>query len=445
MPSLSRRHFLVTGSLAAGALATVTPIFGREQEIRPVKSADLHDWNVVRQQFDLDPAYTHLGLFFLASHPRPVRAAIESYRRKLDANPFLTVDRGMFEAQENNIPLRVATAIGKYIGANAQDIALTQNTTTGLSLIYHGLPLKAGDEVLTTINDHYVHHESIRLSTERNGASWRKVALWDSWDSIAIDGIVDRLRREIRPNTRAVGLTWVHSQSGVRMPIRRIADMLAEVNRNRSAAERALLVVDGVHGFGVEDPKITELGADAFSAGLHKWMFAPRGTGFVWARPEVWATMRPLIPSFSSWDLFNAWGAGKPPSTTPNATWFSPGGFQSFEHQWAIPAAIDFHRAIGSERITRRIHALNQQMNEELRKLPNVKIVYTPTDPQLNAGMVCFDLKSLDAPKTVSKLLEKKILASTTPYTVPFARVAFGVMNMPEEIERTARAVRSLG
>lgn len=442
MPSLSRRHFLVTGSLAAGALATVTPIFGKDQEIRPVKSRDLHDWGVVRDQFDLDPAYTHLGLFFLASHPRPVRAAIEAYRRKLDANPFLTTEQGMFEAPEHNIPLKVATAIGAYIGANAQDVAITQNTTTGLSLIYHGLPLKAGDEILTTINDHYVHHESIRLATERNGASWRKVATWDSWDSVTADDIVDRLRREIRPNTRVVGVTWVHSQSGVRMPIRRIADMIADVNRGRD--KRVLLVVDGVHGTGVEDPAITALGADAFSAGLHKWIFAPRGTGFVWAKPDVWAMMRPLIPSFTSWDLFLAWGAGRPPTTTPNATWFTPGGFQAFEHQWAIPAALDFHRSIGPARITQRIHALNQQMNEEIRKLPNVKIVYTPTDPALNAGMVCFDMKNFDAPTTVKKLLEKKIIASTTPYTVPFARVAFGIMNTPAEIERTARAIRSL-
>src|SRR5438105_1738622 len=201
---LSRRSFLVTGSLAAGALATVKPFAAKA-----AAPEDLQDWSVVRQQFDLDPNYAHLGLFYLTSHPRPVRAAIESYRKQLDANPFLTVERGMFE---DNIPLRVTTAIGNYTGANAQDIALTQKTTTGL-------------------------------------------------------------------------------------------------------------------------------GADAFSAGLHKWISAPRGTGFVWAKPEVWATMRPLIPSFSTFELFNAWEEGHPPTTTPKAAWFTPGGFHSFEHQWAVPAA----------------------------------------------------------------------------------------------------------
>src|SRR5436190_2870481 len=305
----SRRRFLVTGSLAAGALASVKPFAAKA-----AAPEDLHDWDVVRGQFDLDPAYTHLGLFYLTSHPRPVRAAIELYRRKLDANPFLTVEQGMFEEPERNLPLRVTTALGKYIGGNADDIALTQNTTTGLSLIYHGLPLKSGDEILTTNNDHFVHHEAIRLSTERSGASWRKIPTWDSWDSISIDGIVDHIRREIRPNTRVLGITWVHSESGVRMPVRRIADMIADVNRNR--AQRVLLVVDGVHGVGVESPQIVALGADAFSAGLHKWIFAPRGTGFVWAKPEVWATMRPLIPSFTAPDLFQAWGEGKPPSGT---------------------------------------------------------------------------------------------------------------------------------
>jgi isopenicillin-N epimerase len=439
---LSRRRFLVTGSLAAGALATVTPITAKKPEPKRAP-ADLHDWSAVRQQFDLAPEYVHLGLFYLASHPRPVREAIEQYRRRLDANPFLTVERSMFERPENSMPVKVCGAIARYIGADANDIALTQNTTTGLTLIYFGLPLKPGDEVLTTDQDHYVHHEAIRLSSERNGATWRKVALFDSFDSISADEIVDRMRTAIRPNTRAVGVTWVHSSSGLRMPIRRIADMIREVNANRAAADRLFLIVDGVHGMGVEDPHIMQLGCDAFAAGTHKWIFGPRGTGFVWAKPDVWAAMRPLIPSFTSFDLFEAWEAGKPPVGPARASWFTPGGFQAFEHWWALPAAFDFHQAIGPARVTERIHALNQQMNAELRKLPNV-VVYTPPSPELCAGMVCFDVKGMQSTAVVAKLLAKRIVASTTPYRIPFGRVAFGLMNTPDEVTMTARAVREL-
>jgi selenocysteine lyase/cysteine desulfurase len=240
-----------------------------------------------------------------------------------------------------------------------------------------------------------------------------------------------------------VGVTWVHSASGLRLPIRRIADAIATVNAQRGASDRVLLVVDGVHGIGVEDPKIVSLGADAFAAGTHKWIFGPRGTGFVWARPEVWASMRPLIPTFTAFEIFDAWAKEKRPDGPPRAAWFSPGGFQSYEHHWALPEAFDFHEAIGSSRITERIHALNLQMNDELRKIPNV-IVYTPRNADLIAGLVCFDVKGKHAEEVVQKLLEKKIIASTTPYAVPFARVAFGVMNTPGEVEKTASAVRSL-
>ena len=185
------------------------------------------------------------------------------------------------------------------------------------------------------------------------------------------------------------------------------------------------------------------MGADLFSAGLHKWIFGPRGTGFVWAKPDVWAGMRPLIPTFQTLDLFTAWAEGHPPRVKAHGSMFSPGGFQAFEHHWAVPAAIEFHERIGPSRVTERIHALNAQMREGLGKMPHV-VNYTPTSSALSAGMVCFDVKGLKAKQAVERLLSKKIIASTTPNAVPFARVACGIMNTPGEVESTLRVIRSL-
>jgi len=442
--SLSRRRLIVSGTLAAAGSA-LAPAVTLAERLRPDLSLPpkLDNWQTVREQFDLAPEYIHLGLFFLTSHPRPVRTAIENLRRRLDQNPFLTVERGMFEDNRPKFYETVTKSLGGYLGADPADIAITSNTTSGLSVIYHGLPLKPGDEILTTNQDHYVHHEAIRLATERSGATWRKIPIFDSYDAISRDEIVDRIKRAIRPRTRAVGITWVHSSSGLRMPVRQVADALAEVNRSRSGEDRVLLVVDGVHGLGVEDPAITALGADLFAAGLHKWIFAPRGTGFVWARPEVWATMRPLMASFQWLEEFDAWGAERPVRPPVRAALFSPGGFQAFEHHWAIPAAIEFHQRIGPSRITERIHELNQQMRDGLSRMPHV-MVYTPASAELNAGMVCFDVKNRKAKETVERLQAKGILASTTPYAVPFSRVACGIMNTPGEVEATLRAVRAL-
>ena len=439
---LTRRNFLLrsSASLAAGALA---PLLANSEQTKQDAPNHYHDWKTVRREFDLAPDYIHLGLFYLASHPRPVREAIERYRRQLDANPFLTTEPALFENAEQNILKKTCSVIANYIDGDSQDIALTQNTTTGLSLIYHGLPLRQGDEILTTTHDHFVHHESIRLATRRCGATWHKIALFDSYESISSGEITERIRKAIGPRTRAVGLTWVHSSSGVRLPVRRISDMMAEVNAGREEKDRVLLIVDGVHGLGVEDPKVTALGCDAFSAGTHKWIFGPRGTGFVWAKPAVWANMRPLIPTLHSLQPFEAWEAEKEPIPPARAAWFSPGGFQAFEHMWALPVAFDFHQKIGPARITRRIHQLNRQLKEGLARMPHV-VLHTPIDEDLSAGMVCFEVRGLKPEQVVQRLLKQKIVASTTPYQVTYARIGCSIVNTPEEVEKTLGAVSQL-
>jgi isopenicillin-N epimerase len=422
---ITRRNFLVSGSLslAAGALSPLLVQAGKTKTSVP---ADFKDWDSVRREFELAPDYIHLALFFLASHPRPVRQAIEQYRQKIDANPFVAVDSAIFEPTDQNIPLQVCRAIANYIGGDAQDIALTQNTTTGLALLYHGLPLREGDEILTTTHDHFVHHESIRLATGRCGATWRKIPLFDSHNAISPDKIAERIRKAIGPKTRAVGVTWVHSSSGLRLPVTRIAQGLAEVNAHREEKDRVLLIVDGVHGLGVEDPKITALGCDAFAAGTHKWMFGPRGTGFAWAKPALWERMRPVIPSFMSPAVFEAWEQEREQQAAPRAAWFSPGGFQALEHYWALPEAIRFHQNIGPARITARIHELNGQMKEGLAQMPHVQL-YTPRDDNLSAGIVCFDVKGLKPEEVVKRLLGQRIVTSTTPYRISYARVSVSI------------------
>src|SRR5215510_10935646 len=130
---LTRRDFLISGSLslAAGAFS---PLLVEAEKAKPGTPADFKDWESVRGEFELSPDYIHLALFFLASHPRAVRQAIEQYRKKIDANPLLTVESAIFEPVGGGIPLQVCRAIADYIGGDAQEIALTQNTTTGLAL-----------------------------------------------------------------------------------------------------------------------------------------------------------------------------------------------------------------------------------------------------------------------------------------------------------------------
>src|SRR5437762_11989024 len=107
---LTRRNFLISGSLslAAGAFS---PLLVQAEKMKPSALVDFKDWESVRREFELAPDYVHLALFFLASHPRPVRQAIEQYREKIDANPFMAVDSAIFESSNENIPVKVCGAI----------------------------------------------------------------------------------------------------------------------------------------------------------------------------------------------------------------------------------------------------------------------------------------------------------------------------------------------
>ncbi len=434
--AMDRRRFLVgTGLTVAGMALTFRSV--AEAQSAPTAAAnDLGNWQKVRAQFGLSPSYIHLSAFFLASHPRPVREAIENYRHLLDENPFGTV-----EEEEFGKRLRVEGLVAEYVGGKPEEIALTDSTTMGLALVYHGLTLKRSDEILTTTHDHYSHHESIRLAAERAGATVRKIRLFDDYKSISRDEIVDRIRKGISPATRVVGVTWVHSSSGLRLPIRFIADAIGQANRARGEADRILLVVDGVHGMGAVDETIAQLGADFFIAGTHKWMFGPRGTGMIWAKTDNWKLLKPVIPSFSD-GPYGAWMEGRKPGET-EAACISPGGFHSFEHRWALPAAFAFHRQLGRARVAERIHALNDLAKQELAKMKHVEL-HTPRERELSAGLICFDVEGMKPAAVVEKLLAKRVIASESPYAVSHARIAPSLLNNEEEIEKTLEFIRAL-
>jgi len=439
---LSRRDFLATNALALGAALAPGALVAAAQAKTPA-APKLDDWNAVRAQFRLTPDYLHFAGFYIASHPTPVRQAIDALRQALDENPFLTVEHGMFESEAQNLQRAVRVDVARYLGGAPDDIALTANTTTGLALVYHGLMLKPGDEVLVTTHDHVVHHESVRLSTERNGASVRKITLFDDAASASADAIVARVRAELKPATRVLGVTWVHSSTGIRLPIRAIADVVAEANLKRDESSHITFVVDGVHGIGAVDAEIARLGADFFCAGTHKWMFAPRGTGIVYAPAASWARLRPLIPTFSDLECYDAWKENRAPRGPTSAGRVAPGGFHAYEHQWAMGAAFRMHESIGRAKIAARVAALNAQIKDGLAKMPKVKL-RTPRAAELSAGICCFEVDGYEPDAVVAKLLEKKIIASSSPYAVSYARLSAGLMNTPEEIDKALAAVRAL-
>ena len=443
-PGVARRKFLLGGAaLGAGALALTrctgagAPAAGGGAAARAAAgtgAGSLARWTEVRALFPLRPDRVHMAGFLLASHPRPVAEAIERHRRGLDEDP-----EDYLHGNEARLESGVRRAAARYLGAHPDEVALTDSTTMGLGILFGGLRLRAGQELLTTTHDHIVTHEALRYRSERDGAPLRKVALYDEPARASADEITGRLARAITPATRIIAVTWVHSGTGVKLPIRQMAEVVARANAGRAEADRALLVVDGVHGFGNQAVRVVDLGCDAFIAGCHKWIFGPRGTGLIWARPHAWAATGPTIPSFDpSWRT-------EPLDQLPAASWMTPGGFHSFEHRWALAQAFELHEKIGPARVAHRIAELNTRCKEGLAALPRVKVA-TPASTALSAGIICFEVKGHTPAQVVAALKRVGVVATVTPdfYEPAYARLAPSLLTLEQDVDRAVAAVAAL-
>jgi selenocysteine lyase/cysteine desulfurase len=351
-----------------------------------------------KPQAGLDPRDRHFDAFLFAAHGKPVRDAIERHRRGLDAGAA-----AYLHEHEAELDAAVARAAAGYLGVDAAELAFTDSTTMGLGLVYSGL-LGPGDEVLTTEHDHYATHESLRLS----GAKVRKVALYDDPASATPRETLERLRSAITSRTKVVAVTWVHSGTGVKLPLHELGEV------------EPLVVVDGVHALGVTEPRVA---GDVLIAGTHKWLGGPRGTGLIWTRD--WERIRPTIPSFAF-------------SDEPGPR-FTPGGWHSFEHRWALAQAFESY---GSE-APKRIEQLATRLKDGLSALPNVRLI-TPRDPAVSAGIVCFEVSGLDAPTVVARLLEQRIRASVTPYARQYVRLGTSLHVDEQDVDAAVSSVKRL-
>jgi len=354
--TLVRRELLTRTGLAIAASAIASSGGTAEAVAQTVAAppptlSDLEDWGAVRAQFALSPDFIHMSAMLISSHPRPVREAIDEHRRGMDANPITYLHQNNRRLQE-----AARAAAGQYLGISSSDVALTDSTTMGVALVYNGLRLTPDHEILTTEQDYFVTHEAIRLASKRTGAKVRKISLYEEINGITEEQIVDRIAQAVAPATRVLALTWVHSSTGLKLPVRRIADALGRANADRNETERVLLCVDGVHGFGIEDVALAELGCDFLMAGCHKWLFGPRGTGIVAGTRQGWEAVLPTIPSFIDGGTWDAWFTGNEPAGPTTGSRMTPGGYKAFEHQWALTQAFTFHQSIGKARVAARTH-----------------------------------------------------------------------------------------
>jgi selenocysteine lyase/cysteine desulfurase len=385
-----------------------------------VPDFDPADWASVRAQFPLSPDLAQFAAFVLSPHTAQVSAAIAHHRGRLELDTDTALHDGYLLEEA------VRRAAASYVGGRASEIALTDSTTMGVAVMYGGLDLRPGDEILTTTHDFFSTEEALRLVSLRTGARVRSVTLYDDPAAASVDQLTSRLLDAIGPRTRVVGVTWVHSSTGVRLPIAEYGAAIADLNQARDEADRILLCVDGVHGFGAVDADLPALGCDFLATGTHKWLFGPRGTGIVWGRD--WSPLTELIPTFSG---------------PVGGARLSPGGYHDFEHRWALAEAFAFHERIGRDRVAARTTEQATALKQGLTEVDGITVV-TPADPDLSAGIVCVDVRGMPPANAVMELRERGIVSSATPYRQSYLRLGPSIVTSPEDVDTAVAAVAEL-
>ncbi|MGE1155329.1 aminotransferase class V-fold PLP-dependent enzyme [Pseudomonas kitaguniensis] len=414
-----RRTFLKQAGVFAASLPLGAARVPQAMAANPAPATN-DPWTGFKQLFNQDPDYLHFSNFLVASHPKPVREAIERYRQQIDRNPGLAMDWGLEETWKREGQVREWA--GRYLNAQPPQIALTGSTSEGLAMIYGGIKLRPDQEILTTVHEHYATQNVLDFRVLKQGTQVRRISLFEQPSRVSADEILGNIKRNIRPTTRVLGMTWVQSGSGVKLPIGEIGKLVEEQNRHRDDNDRILYVVDGVHGFGVENLDFPAMHCDFFIAGTHKWMFGPRGTGLVCARDAENKYVTPMVPTFSE--------------DTNFATTMTPGGYHAFEHRWAADEAFKLHLHVGKAQVQARIHALNTELKEQLLAHPQVELV-TPRSPELSAGFCFFRVKGRDSEAVVAHMMKNRVVIDAVDRDVgPVIRTSPGLLNSPDEIQR---------
>ena len=220
------------------------------------------------------------------------------------------------------------SALGDFVGADADDLVYVTNATVGLNIVARSLDLRPGDEVLTTDHEYGALDRTWRFLCAKHGAKYIRQPVPVPIDDRRAADVVEAVWSGVTDRTRVLFISHITSPTAITFPIKPLIDR---------ARERGIVtIVDGAHAPGQIELNLRELGADFYSGNLHKWLMSPKGSAFLYARKEMQHLVEPLVVSWG-------WEAEKPgPSRfVDEQEWTGTRDIAAF---LSVPAAIQFQR-----------------------------------------------------------------------------------------------------
>lgn len=373
-------------------------------------------WLEIQRAFTVDRTIINLNNGGVSPSPRVVQEAMARYLAISNEAPTWSMWQ-LLEPQIESVRRQLASSFG----CDPEEMAITRNASEALEIVQLGIPMKPGDEVLTTNQDYPRMLTTWEQRVRREGIVLRQISFPVPPPSMA--DLLSRFERAIGPRTRIIHCCHITNRTGQIFPVRDIV---------RMARPRGIeVIVDGAHAYAHFPFKRDDLECDYYGTSLHKWLLAPHGTGFLYVRKEKIRQIWPLMaaPESMSGDIRKFEEIGTHPAANHNA----------------IAEALAFHEGIGGERKAARLRYLRDRWMRRLEGKPRVHL-NTSFDPRMSCALGHVGIDGTDAAALAAHLWKTRRIIVTTMVSSEYQgiRVTPNVYTTLAEVDTFAEAMEEV-
>ncbi|MGB9178473.1 MAG: aminotransferase class V-fold PLP-dependent enzyme [Pyrinomonadaceae bacterium] len=375
----------LSSSTVAALLANIHAATKRVAHLTPEQAAMDEDfWFEIQNAFTVTRGIVNLNNGGVSPSPRIVTEALVRYIWQQEDATAYTMWQ-ILEPQSETI----RTGLAEMFGCDREEIAITRNASESLEVLLMGMDFKQGDEILTTTQDYPRMLTTLKQRERREGLVLKLVKIPIPPKNLS--EITAAFEKGITNKTRLILIAHMVNITGQITPVKAVCEMA----RSRGIET----IVDGAHSFAQFDFKSEDLGCDYFGTSLHKWLYAPKGTGLLYVKREKIEKLWPLFAAESK-------QAG-------DIRKFEEIGTHSAAPKLAIGEAMLFHNGIGAKRKEARLRYLSRYWMNRLKDVPKIRF-NTSFDEKQSCAIANVQIEGTN-PSAVGSYLMAQHKIFTTP------------------------------
>src|ERR671919_2567167 len=424
----TRRDFLSVAGKGLGFAALTTPTVATllkevnaaarsVAHLSPEEAARDEDfWFEIQRAFTVTRGIVNLNNGGVSPSPRIVTEALVRYIWQQEDATAYTMWQ-ILEPQSETI----RTGLAELFGCDREEIAITRNASESLETLLMGMDFKPGDEILTTTQDYPRMLTTLRQREKRENLKLKLIQL--PIPAKNLNEITAAFEKGISDRTRLILMSHMINITGQITPVKAVCDL--------ARARGIETIVDGAHSFAQFNFRHTDLGCDYFGTSLHKWLYAPKGTGMLYVKRDKIEKLWPLMAAESK--------------QASDIRKFEEIGTHSAAPKLAIGEALLFHNGIGGKRKEARLRYLSRYWMNRLKEVPKIRF-NTSFDPNQSCAIANVSIEGTD-PTAIGNYLFAKHRIFTTPIVheeFKGIRITPNVYTTLGELNRFCRLMESI-